>query len=121
MQRVGVTGQSQRGYIGVQAVDDGAGLLARAAVRLLDTHVLPGFAFPVLGKGLVEFGIQLAGRVIRDVEQGDRGRGLGHSAQTREGHGHDGGQVEKAAFDFHRVIPEMHIRKLMGWILRASL
>ena len=30
VQRVGVAGQGERGHIGVEPVDDGAGLLARA-------------------------------------------------------------------------------------------
>ena len=46
-----------------------AGLLARAAVRLLDRDVLAGLRLPVLGEGGVEVLVELARRVVGDVEQ----------------------------------------------------
>ena len=72
VQRIGVARQGQGGHIGFQPVDDGACLLARAAVALLDGNVLAGLGLPVLGKGLVELHVQLAGGVVRDVEQRHR-------------------------------------------------
>ena len=80
-QRVGVTRQCQRGYVSVQAVDDGPGLLARTAMALLDADVLACLGFPVFGKGGVEFDIQLAGRVVGDIEQLDR-LGLGDCTEA---------------------------------------
>jgi hypothetical protein len=68
-QCVGVPGQRQRGHVGIETVDDRARLLARAAVRLLDRHVLARLALPVPGKSLVEFDVQLARRVVAHVEQ----------------------------------------------------
>ena len=72
VQGIGVARQGQRGHIGFQPVDDGAGLLARSAVALLDGHVLAGLGLPVLGKGLVELHVQLAGGVVRHIEQRHR-------------------------------------------------
>ena len=69
-QGINVAGQGQGGHIGIDAVNDGARLLARATVRLLDRDHLPGFVFPVLGKYLVVVRIQLAGGVVGDVQQG---------------------------------------------------
>ena len=67
VQGVGVTGQRQRGDIGVQPVNDGAGLFTRSTERLLEAQVLVSLGFPVRGKGLVEFDLQLAGGVIRHL------------------------------------------------------
>ena len=57
-------------------------------MRLLDGHVLTGLCFPVFGKGRVELAVQLASRVIRHIEQGDR-RGLrrGQTAHSHQGCG----------------------------------
>ena len=54
---INVTGQGQRDDIGVQSVNDRAGLLARAAVGLLNGHILASFGFPMFGEGCVEFDI----------------------------------------------------------------
>src|SRR6266516_676084 len=51
---VDVVGQRQRDDIGSESVDDGAGLLAGATVRLLDGHAVVGLLFPMLGKSDVE-------------------------------------------------------------------
>ena len=67
--RVDVAGERQRHDIGVEAVDDRAGLLARAAMRLLDRDVFAGLGLPVGGEGLVEVLVELAGRIVGHVEQ----------------------------------------------------
>jgi len=64
-----VTGQRQRDHIGVNAVNDRTGLLARAAVRLLDAHVLAGLGLPVFGKRDVVVHIKLACLLVRYIEQ----------------------------------------------------
>ena len=68
-ERVDVVGERQRDDVGGQAVDHRARLLARAAVRLADRDVLAGLLLPVLREGLVVVVVQLARRVVRDVEQ----------------------------------------------------
>ena len=73
VQRVGVAGQREGGDIGVEPVDDAARLLARSAMRLFDRDVLAGLGLPVLGEGGVELDVELARRVVRDVEQLDLG------------------------------------------------
>ena len=66
---VDVAGERQRHDVGLEAVDDRARLLAGAAVRLLDGDVLAGLRLPVLGEGRVEVLIELARRIVGDVEQ----------------------------------------------------
>ena len=68
--------------VGAQAIDHRPALLARATVALLDGHVLAGFGLPVLGKRGVEFHVQLAGRVVRHVEQRGLGRSHGNGGQS---------------------------------------
>ena len=68
---IDVVGEPQGDDVGLQAVDHGTRLLARAAVRLLDGHLLAGLRQPALGEGFVDRLVQLAGRVVRDVEQRD--------------------------------------------------
>ncbi|MPM54087.1 hypothetical protein SDC9_100860 [bioreactor metagenome] len=78
-QRVDVAAQRQRGHVGINTVDDGARLLARAAMRLLELHVLAGLALPVLGERLVVLHVQLTRRVIGNVQKADGiGRQRGH-------------------------------------------
>ncbi len=67
--RVDVAGESERHHVGLEAVDHGAGLLARAAVRLLDGDVLAGLSLPMLRERGIEFLIELAGRIVGDVEE----------------------------------------------------
>ena len=70
---VDVAFERQRHDVGVEPVDDGAGLLAGAAMRLLDGHGLAGVGLPLGGESGVEILVELAGRVIGDVEE----RGVG--------------------------------------------
>lgn len=66
---VDVRGQCQRHHVRLQAIDDGPRLLARAAVRLPHRHHVAGFRQPGLGEAGVEVLVQLAGRVVADVQQ----------------------------------------------------
>src|SRR5262245_64213118 len=56
---VDVALKRERHHVGLQPVDDGAGLLARSAMRLLDRYSVAAFRFPGLDEGgihvLVEF------------------------------------------------------------------
>ena len=78
------------------AADDGADLLAGAAVRLVDVHRLTRGLLPVLGKGDVVGLVELAADVVADVQQGlglgERegrtvGQARGHLAWGVSGHG----------------------------------
>ena len=64
VERVHVGRERERDDVGGQAVDDAAGLLARAAVRLLDGDVVASRGFPVRSEGLVEINVELARRVV---------------------------------------------------------
>ena len=66
---VDVVGQPQRHHVGVEAVDHRAGLLAGAAVRLADVHRLAGLLLPLLPERRVDVLVELARRIVRDVEQ----------------------------------------------------
>jgi hypothetical protein len=66
---VDVIGQGQRDDVGLQAVDDRAGLFARAAVRGLDADGLARLGLPLRREGLVEVLVELACGVVGDVEQ----------------------------------------------------
>ena len=46
--RVDVVGERERDDVRFESVDDGAGLFARAAVRLVDGDVLTGLRLPLL-------------------------------------------------------------------------
>ena len=94
VQGVHVTGQGQGDHVGLQPVNHRTRLLARAAVRLFDAHVLPGFGLPVLDESSVELGIELTRRVVRHIEQ--RQRRLGGSAQNS-----DQGELGKIAACAH--------------------
>ncbi len=69
---IDVTGESERHDVGLEAVDHGTGLLAGAAVRLLDRDIFARRRLPMLGECHVEVLIELARRVIRYVEKLDR-------------------------------------------------
>ena len=72
-ERVDVARQRERDHVGLQAVDHGARLLARAAARLSHRDLLARLRFPVLGEGLVVLVVQFARRVVGHVEQRDVG------------------------------------------------
>ena len=68
---VNVVGQRERDHVGFEAVDDGLRLLAGAAVRLGNDHVVAGLGLPIFGERGVVFLIQLARRVVGDVQEFD--------------------------------------------------
>jgi hypothetical protein len=86
--RVDVVGERERHHIGVEPVDHRARLLARAAVRLADRDRLAGLGLPLLRERGVELLIQLAGRVVADVEE----RGVGVGRESGEAKASGGGQ-----------------------------
>jgi hypothetical protein len=68
-QGINVVSQRQRHDISLQTVAHAHRLLAGTAMRLTNTHALPGLALPVLVERRVEVFVKLAGRVVGDVEQ----------------------------------------------------
>ena len=68
---VDVGRQGERHNVGRKALDHGARLGPRAAVRLLDDDVVAGLLLPVPGEGGVVIDVEFAGRIIRHVEQLD--------------------------------------------------
>ena len=69
---VDVVGQRQGYDIGLQTVNHRAGLLARSTVGLLDRDCLAGLRLPVFGESLVEILIQLARRIVGNIQQSGR-------------------------------------------------
>src|SRR5690606_40435000 len=61
--------------IGVEPVNDGTGLRARAAVRHADRDILPGTLLPVAGEGRIHLAVEFARRIVGDIEQRDIGGG----------------------------------------------
>jgi|GEM_PF-4554795 len=81
---VDVRGDAERHHVGVHPVDDRARLGAGAAMGGAHRHGLPGLGLPVLGERGVDVAVELAGRVVGDVEE----RGLGrHRGRRREAGG----------------------------------
>ena len=83
--RVDVVGEGEGDDVGLEPVDDRAGLLARAAVRLLDGHGLSGLRLPLRGEGGVHLLVELARRVVGDVEELLRGRAGGEDEEGDSG------------------------------------
>ncbi len=84
---VDVVGQGQGDDVGLQAVDHRTGLLARSAVALVDGQVLADLVLPVLGVGGVDVLVELAGRIVADVQQRQRLERPGPPPLRREGPG----------------------------------
>ncbi len=82
---VHVIRQRQRDDVRWQPVDDRSGLFAGAAVGLLYGDGVAGLFLPMPGEGSIEIGVQLARRIVGDVEEPDvfGGRG-GHKAGQRQ-------------------------------------
>jgi hypothetical protein len=101
--RIDVGGQCQGDDIGFQAIDHRARLLAGTAVRGADLQGFAGLLFPLRGEGLVDVRVELAGRIVGDVEQllvlGDSGTGE-HREREAQGREH---AVQKHGF--HGVDP----------------
>jgi hypothetical protein len=66
---VDVPGEGERDDVGVEPVDHGARLAARAAVRHLHRNLLARVGLPLRDEPLVELAVELARGVIRDVQQ----------------------------------------------------
>ena len=76
--RLDVVGEGERHDVGFEAVDHRARLPARAGVRLAERDFLPTrLRRPVLGERLIECAVQLARRIVGDVQE----RGLRLSGQ----------------------------------------
>src|SRR5690606_17298075 len=65
---VDVVGQGQGDDVGFEPVDHRPRLFPRAAVRLLDGDGLAGLRLPVAGELGVEVLVELACRIVRNVE-----------------------------------------------------
>ena len=72
--RVDIALERQGHDVGLQPVDDGAGLLAGAAVRLLDGDRFAGLGLPVVGEGLIDGLVEFTGGIVGNVEQGRVGK-----------------------------------------------
>ena len=87
-QQVDVIGLVHGDDVGFQAVNHTAGLLAGAAVRLVDGQGLAGRLLPVFGEGDVVVLVKLAGDVVAHVEQGGVGpSGADHGRRRQDTHG----------------------------------
>ncbi|MNV70275.1 hypothetical protein D3C71_1632290 [compost metagenome] len=95
---VDIGGQSQSDHVAGQAVDDGAGLLAGPAVRLFDGEGRAALFTPVREEGFVIGAVELARRVIGDVEQGGlRPLALGATAESQRAERKSGCAHQKTA------------------------
>ncbi len=82
-------------HVRLVAVDHGTCLAARAAVRRLEIDLLPRLGFPVPGERSVVLLIELARRVVRDVEERDGVRGARGARQQD----HRGSHADESAFE----------------------
>ncbi len=90
---IDVIGQRQGDHVGLKAIDDCTCLLAGTAVGLFDGDLVTGLLLPVLGKCIVEIGIQFTGRIVGYVQQRDicgKGRKGGDKCQDGYGQGCEG-------------------------------
>ena len=71
---VDVVSKCKSYHVCAQSVDQGPGLLAGAAVRLLDDNLVTGLSFPLTDERGVEVLLELACRIAGDIEQFDFGR-----------------------------------------------
>ena len=60
--------------VGIEAVNDRPRLRAGTAVGRLDRHAVAGPGLVVPGEGGIEVLVELAGRIVGDVEQRELGR-----------------------------------------------
>jgi len=61
--------QTERDDVGLQAVDDRAGLFARSAVRLLDGDGFARLVLVIVGKCLVDLLVEFACGIVRHIEK----------------------------------------------------
>src|SRR5258708_1035563 len=64
---INVIGDCERDDVGFESVDHSASLSARPGVRRRDVDNLPLLFQPMSSELLVELGVQLASRIVRDV------------------------------------------------------
>ena len=95
----------ERHDVGLEAVDHGAGLLAGAAMGLLDGDGLAGLGLPILDEGLVDGLVELAGRIVGDVEKGGVGK---HGARRKV--------VKIMAAPAARVLRSLVMTAISSWI-----
>ena len=103
--RVDVGGERQSHHVRLETVDHRAGLRARSAMRLLDRDRLAGGLLPLLDEGRVHRPIELAGRIVRDIEQrrfGARGRRSGNG-EGRKREGQRRGCCDPKGFEHERL------------------
>ena len=113
--RVDVVRQREGDHVGRQSVDHRAGLFAGAAMRLADRQILAGLLLPVLFEGLVVVVVELAGRVVRDVEQGRFGAHRCRCQQCRRGEGRDACEPENSV-NLHVSFSERNHRGARWWM-----
>jgi hypothetical protein len=70
---IDIRGERERDDIGLEPVNDRAGLFRRASVGLVELDLLAGFFLPVFREGGVELGVELPRGVVGDIEQRLRG------------------------------------------------
>src|SRR6202023_2983139 len=107
-----VVGQVEGDDGALEAVDDRARLLAGAAVRLLDSHLLAGPRLPGTGERGAEAVVELGRRIVGDVEQldllrrggGGAAAGAAGAAGKPQDRGENGGAAGHAAASGERTI-----------------
>ena len=72
VQCVDVGSEGQGNDVRCQSVDDRSGLLPRAAVRLVDYDLLTCFGFVLFNESLIALLVELAGRIVGNIQQTDR-------------------------------------------------
>jgi len=72
VQCVDVGSEGQGNDVHCQSVDDRSGLLPRAAVRLVDYDLLTCFGFVLFNESLIALLVELAGRIVGNIQQTDR-------------------------------------------------
>ena len=82
--RIDVRRKRQGHDVGLETVDDRPRLFARTAVRLLDRNRLSGLGLPVFCKRCVEILVELACRIIGNVEQRSLRVRLVHPQKTQQ-------------------------------------
>jgi len=70
-ERIDVGGQRERDDVSLETFEDRSGLCARAAMRLVNGEPITRLCLPGRNESGIDFAIQLTGRIIGDVEQGD--------------------------------------------------
>ena len=116
---VDVGGEREGDDVGVEAVDHRARLRAGAAVRGLDAQRLAGFGLPIGGEGLIDRLVELARRIVGDIEQGGlslRRRAGADQKERRQGENLELLEALAPRGDVHvRLLLAMVHRSIYGW------